>query len=100
MKKDKEKTFFRRLFGGGSCCCGPTIAGVRQIDVGGNKIGIVGLNETFEGLYRAGTKPEYLHGAELIEALKEMNHIPEGAKEKYKEAFLREYQRYYKVRMR
>lgn len=97
-KKDEGKSFFRRLSGGGGCCGGPRIVSVRQIDVGGKKIGIKGLDETFEGYYYAGNKPEDLTGDELLAALKPMNPIAEGSEDAYKEAFLREYQKYYESR--
>ncbi len=97
-KKDEGKSFFRRLSGGGGCCGGPRIVSVRQIDVGGKKIGIKGLDETFEGYYNAGNKPEDLTGDELLAALKPMNPIAEGSEDAYKEAFLREYQKYYESR--
>lgn len=97
MGTDKEKTFFgRRLFGGGSsCCCGLAIVSVRKIDVGGVEVEIKGLNETFEEYYYAGKKPEDLTGDELIEGLGELNHIAAGSAGAYKEAFLREYRKYY-----
>ncbi|MGC9444284.1 MAG: hypothetical protein ACP5E9_05065 [Candidatus Methanospirareceae archaeon] len=97
MRNDKEKTFFgRRLFGGRSgCCCGPAIVSVRQIAVDGVEVGIKGLDETFEEYYYAGKKPEDLTGDELIEALGRLNYIPAGSAGAYKEAFLREYRKYY-----
>ncbi|MDY6985738.1 MAG: hypothetical protein SVE93_04965 [Candidatus Thermoplasmatota archaeon] len=97
-KKDEEKSFFKRLSGDSSCCGGRRIVSVRQIDVGGKKIGIKGLDETLEGYYYAGNKPEDLTGDELIAALGQMNPIEEGSEDAYKEAFLREYRKYYESR--
>lgn len=76
-------------------CCGINIVSVKQIDVGGAEVGIKGLDETFEGYYKAGRKPEDLNGNELIEALGKVNYITEDSKEAYREAFLREYRKYY-----
>jgi len=96
-EKDKEKISpGKRLFGGGSCC-GPTIVGVRQIDVNGFEVGIKGLDEIFDSFYSAGNKPEDLTGDELIETLGKMNYIPAGSKDSYKEAFLKEYRKYYEM---
>ena len=66
MKKDKRITFFGRLFGGRSCCCGPSIVSMRQIEVNGIKVGITGLKETFARYYDARTKPEDLPVDELV----------------------------------
>lgn len=93
MLKDK-------IFGkGSSCgCCGTQIVGSRQIDVGGRKVGILGLDETFKEYLKRGKKPEDLTGNELLEDLKKFNFIAEGAEEVYKKAFLREYLRFFEAR--
>lgn len=93
MLKDK-------IFGkGSSCgCCGIQIVGSSQIEVGGRKVGILGLDETFKEYLKRGKKPEDLTGDELLEDLKKLNFIAEGAEEAYKMAFLREYQRFFEAR--
>lgn len=93
MLKDK-------IFGKGKTCgcCGTQIVGSHQIDVGGRKVGILGLEETFKEYLKRGKKPEDLTGDELLEDLKKFNFIAEGAEEVYKKAFLREYQRFFEAR--
>ena len=94
MLKDK-------IFGNKSSdcgCCGTRIVGLRQINVGGRSTGIMGLDETFQEYFKKGKKPEESTGNELVEDLKKLNFIAEGAEEMYKKAFLMEYQRYYEAR--
>ena len=94
MLKDK-------IFGGSSSscgCCGTRIVGLRKINVGGISTGITGLDETFQEYFKKGKKPMDSTGDELVEDLKKLNFIAEGAEEMYKKAFLIEYQRYYEAR--
>jgi hypothetical protein len=94
MLKDK-------IFGkdSSSCgCCGARIVGLRQINVEGRNTGIMGLDETFQEHFKKGKKPEDSTGNELVEDLKKLNFIAEGAEEMYKKAFLIEYKRYYEAR--
>lgn len=93
----KDKIFGK---GGGCGCCGTQIVGSRQIDVGGRKVGIVGLDETFKEHLKRGKKPEDLTGDELLKEIKKFNFIAEGAEEVYKEAFLREYRGFFEARNR
>jgi len=68
---------------------------VVQVRVGDHKVGIVGLTEAMED-----TAKEFASGAdekaaqELLSRLKKRNYIPDSAREKYREAFLREYRRF------
>jgi len=80
------------------CCCSTRIVGLRQINVGGRSTGIMGLDETFKEYFKNGKRPDDAVGNGLVEDLKKLNFIAEGAEEMYKEAFLREYQRYYETR--
>ena len=80
------------------CCCGTRIVGLRQINVGGRTTGIMGLDETLKEYFQKGKKPGDAVGDELVEDLRKLNFIAEGAEEMYKEAFLREYQRYHEAR--
>ena len=79
-------------------CCGTRIVSLRQVNVGGRSIGIQGLDETFQEYFKKGKTPEDSTGNELVEDLKKLNFIADGAEEMYKKAFLMEYQRYYEVR--
>jgi hypothetical protein len=82
----------------GCSCCGTRIVSLRQVNVGGRSIGITGLDETFQEYFKKGKTPEDSTVDELVEDLKKLNFIAEGAEELYKKAFLIEYQRYYEVR--
>ncbi len=84
--------------GSTGCCCGTRIVGLRQINVGGRIVGIMGLDETLQDFFKKGKKPEDTTGSELVEELKKFNFIAEGAEELYKIAFLAEYQRYWEAR--
>lgn len=95
--------FKDKIFGRGSSssgCCGTRIVGLRQVNVGGRSVGIMGMDETFEEYFKKGKKPEDSTGYELVEDLKKLNSIAEGAEEMYREAFLREYKRYYEAKKR
>jgi len=94
----KDKIFKNKS---SSCsCCGTRIVGLRQVNVGGRSTGIMGLDETFQDYFKKGKRPEDSTGDELVEDLKKLNFIAEGAEEMYKKAFLTEYQRYYEARKR
>jgi len=89
----KDKIFGNKS---SSCgCCGTRIVGLRQVNVGGRSPGIMGLDETFQEYIKKGKKPDDSTGDELVNDLKKLNFIAEGAEGMYKETFLREYQRYY-----
>ncbi len=87
----KDKIFGDK--GSSSCCCGTRIVGLRQINVG-----IMGLDEALQDFFKKGMKPEDSTGSELVEELKKLNFIAEGAEEMYKTAFLAEYLRYFEAR--
>ncbi len=61
-------------------------------------MGIAGMEETFQEYFKKGKKPEDSTGDELLEDLKKLNFIADGAEGMYKKAFLEEYKRYYGVR--
>ncbi len=76
------------------CCCGSRIVGMRQVNVGGHNVGIAGMDETFQEYFKKGKTPEDLTGDELVEDLKKLNFIADGAEDTYKKAFLEEYKKY------
>lgn len=78
------------------CSCASEVGKVRKIGIGGKKTGIMGILETFRDFYEDDKTPKEIEKEELLEALGEMNHIPEDKKDEYGEAFIREYRRYYK----
>ena len=90
-----DKIFGKKESG---CCCGTRIVGLRQINVGGRSTGIMGLDETLKEYFQKGKRVDDAVGDELVEDLKKLNFIAEGAEEIYKEAFLKEYRRYYLAR--
>jgi len=94
-----DKIFGKKDSGSG-CCCGTRIVGLRQINVGGRSTGIMGLEETFKEYFKKGKTPDESVGDELVEDLKKLNFIAEGAEDMYKKAFLIEYQRYCEARAR
>ena len=66
---------------------------VRQIRVGENRVGLVGLEEAFEAI-RELSLPEEALRKELLKRVKEKNYIPEQAESLFEEALWREYRRY------
>ncbi|MGV8090095.1 MAG: hypothetical protein ACP5OM_07495 [Methanothrix sp.] len=92
----KDKIF--KDMGSSGCCCSTRIVGLRQINVGGRSVGIMGLDEALQDFFKKGKKPEDSTGSELVEELKKLNFIAEGAEEMYKIAFLAEYQMYFEAR--
>jgi hypothetical protein len=97
LSKDEGKAFLKRLLSGqsGGCCCCTAITGAKYIDVDGSIVGIYGLEEIFQRLHNQGRAPDDLSGDELLEEVSKSNCLTEDKKEVYKEAFLREYKRYF-----
>lgn len=94
----KDKIFGSKNNGCG--CCGTGIVGLRQVNIDGRSIGIMGMDETFQEYLKNGKAPDDHTGGELVQDLKKLNFIPESAEDVYKKAFLREYQDYYEARKR
>lgn len=74
----KDKIFGDK--GSSGCCCGTRIVGLRQINVNGRSVGIMGLDETLQEFFKKGKKPEDSTGNELVEELKKLNFIAEGGR--------------------
>lgn len=72
-------------------CCGGQDAQVRQIEVEGFTVGLLGLDSIFEQLDAMGRRPENSVGDELLAIVQARNYIPRGSEAKYKRALLREY---------
>lgn len=81
----------------GCGCCGTRIVGLRQVNVGGRNVGIAGIDETFQEYFKKGKIPDEATADNLVIDLKKLNFIAEGSEGMYKEAFLREYKRYYEA---
>lgn len=64
---------------------------IRQVNVGGHRIGLVGLDEAFEEI----RSREFARGEDLARALLDLvaakNYIPESSRPAYREALLREF---------
>jgi SepF-like predicted cell division protein (DUF552 family) len=67
---------------------------VAQIKIGGDRIGIIGLKSILSEVAEscAGQTDEEIR-AELLKRLNKRNYIPESSKEKYGQAFLREFKK-------
>lgn len=69
---------------------------VRQIRVGKHDFGIIGLNDAIEKVAAAHQgAPDDVIADALLEALKKHNYITDNMKDAYKQAFLREYRKYF-----
>jgi len=78
-------------------CCGPSIPGVRKITFpDGDQVGLIGLDDVMEGLYREGKAPEDATVAEMINRLRAKNYISDSpsAQALYEKALLGEYRRF------
>ncbi len=72
-------------------CCDGQDELVRQIKVEGVTVGLIGLDSVLEQLYLMGKGAEGSVGDELLAMVEARNYVPGGAREKYKQALLREY---------
>jgi small redox-active disulfide protein 2 len=67
----------------------------RQIKVGGRSVGIIGLTHVIEEVAENFAKKPYSEiQAELLSRLSKTNYIPDGMKDSYGKAFLREFNKY------
>jgi hypothetical protein len=76
---------------GKACCSGRSQPRIRQIVVGHAIVGLAGLDDALEQLYRLGREPGPETAQELLEMLATHNYIPPIAYADYKEALLHEY---------
>lgn len=68
----------------------------RMIQIGGAPAGLLGLEELFSELYKAGKKPDDPDTPGLIlKGVRKHNFVPKPAVEEYKKVLGREYQLYY-----
>ncbi len=84
-------------------CCGPSIRGIRKIAFpDGDQVGLVGLDEVLESVFKEGRPPVDSTAIEIINRLREKNYIPysSSATELYRKALLNEYQRFYERKNR
>ena len=68
---------------------------IAQIRVDKYSVGIVGLKHAMEEMTgEFSGRPDDEVGEELLERLRKRNYIPEGARENYKKAFVREFRKF------
>ena len=67
---------------------------IRQINIKGNRIGIIGLDEVFQSAKQAQITDEKTLKDFLLQKAKEQNYIPSSVEEDYKNALYREYRRF------
>lgn len=68
---------------------------VTQIKVGGDRIGIIGLKSILsEVAETCAARTDEEIRIELLKRLNQCNYIPDSSKEKYSQAFLREYKKF------
>ncbi len=85
-------------------CCGTSVPGVRKIAFpDGDQVGLIGLDEIMESLYREGRVPDDGTVSELIGRLREKkNYISysPAAQALYEQALLGEYRRFFEKKKR
>jgi len=79
---------------GQSPCCGGDWR-VKQIQIGGVTVGIVGLTDVLEQVYRLGRQPGPETAEELLAMVKAQNWVERNSEKDYREALLREYTAYW-----
>ncbi len=85
-------------------CCGPSIPGVRKLTFpDGDQVGLMGLDDVMEGLYREGKAADAATIAEMIDRLREkknyISYSPSG-QSLYEQALLIEYRRFLEKKKR
>ena len=76
-----------------TCACGSGIP-VQKVQVNGDEVTFIALPLIFEQFYEQGKPPEGDTADELMEKVKIYTPIPEGERDAYTEAVMREYVRY------
>ena len=76
-----------------SACCGPSEE-IVQIGIGGETIGLVGLNQIFEQLRVLGRPSDESAEDELLKMVAAKNYVPPKAEDEYRMALRREYARF------
>ena len=85
------------------CVCGTSIPGLRKIIFpDGDQVGLIGLDEKMDILFREGKVPNDAAAMELIDRLREKNYISSNPSVEalYQQALLTEYRRYFESKKR
>jgi Pyruvate/2-oxoacid:ferredoxin oxidoreductase delta subunit len=72
--------------------------GYRQIMVGLFPVGMTGLDEIFEDLYRAQLAPTDELAAELVSRARQHNYVPASAEQDFRAALVLEYLKFYEAK--
>ena len=72
--------------------------GLKMVSIGGFTVGLVGLDEVFEELYREGRAPSEDVKGLLLSRVKARNYVPPKAEVQYAEALLKEYRKFYQAK--
>lgn len=85
-------------------CCGTPVPGLRKINFpDGDQVGLIGLDEVLDALYREGKEPNDSTAMEIIERLRQKkNYIPynPSVQDLYQRTLLGEYLRFVEKKKR
>ncbi|MGI6308802.1 MAG: hypothetical protein ACOX1X_09470 [Dethiobacteria bacterium] len=76
-----------------SSCCEPNAPRVYKLNVGGDMIGLIGVEQAFQDVRNLDLTGEKA-AAKLLEIVERKNYIPESAAREYKRALLTEYKNF------
>ena len=77
-----------------SQCCGGEGEEIVQIDICGETIGLIALDQIFEQLRALGRPPDASVQDELLKMVATKNYVPAKAEDEYRVALVREYARF------
>lgn len=80
-----------------ACCSGPPLR-LTYIRIRGGKVGMVGVEETFERLYQAGRRDDDALEQELVEQVRPYNYIAPGSEADYGWALHQAYRAYVRAK--
>lgn len=79
----------------GAYCYGPSTPGLRMLSLAGSfKVGVIGLDDILEDLYREGKGLNMDTVSEIVKRLENRNFIARGIQEKYEDAALSEFKKF------
>lgn len=73
------------------CCPGSAKKNVKQINIGGNLVGIVNLDEIMKEMSALNLTDDDEISQKLLDGVKIFNYVPSTAAKEYKNALLKEY---------
>ena len=75
-------------------CCDPRAPRPKMLNIGGNSIGVLGLNEVIREVEVLESLTEDQRLSELLSRIRKQNYFPDSARDKYAEAIVAEYKKY------